>query len=131
MKKFSLESNGYNRTEVNEFVKEVVKQTEKMMDKVNKQEKQIKSLEEEIDYYKKFEETLKKTIIEETNERIITEAKNDASRIINDALKRAESIESEKELLEKNMRLYKKKLKLILEQQKIIVDKIDELEIEE
>lgn len=131
MKKFSFETNGYNRLEVNKFVQEVLEQSEKMVAKVNKQDEQIKELEKEIEHYKKFEESLRKTIIEETNERIITEAKNDASRIINDALKKAEVIDSERKMLEKNIRLYKKKLKLILEQQKIIVDKIDELEIEE
>lgn len=131
MKKFSLEANGYNRTEVNEFIKEVAYQSEKMLEKVSKQEKQIQRLEKEIDHYKEFEENLKKTIIEETNEKIITEAKADASRIVNDALKRAEQIDSEKKLLERNIKLFKKKLNLLLEQQKIIVDKIDELEIEE
>ena len=131
MEKFSLEANGYSRTEVNAFVSEVLKQTEKMLAKVNSQEQQIKDLKEVVAHYKSFEETLKKTIADEERDKVIAEAKNDASRIINDALKQAETIARDKALLERNIKLYKKKLDLILEQQKIIVDKIDEIRIEE
>lgn len=131
MEKFSLEANGYSRTEVNAFVSEVLKQTEKMLAKVNSQEQQIKDLKEVVAHYKSFEETLKKTIADEERDKVIAKAKNDASRIINDALKQAEKIARDKALLERNIKLYKKKLDLILEQQKIIVDKIDEIRIEE
>ena len=35
MEKFSYEANGYNRGEVNNFVKEVIKETEDIINKLN------------------------------------------------------------------------------------------------
>ena len=60
---------------------------------------------------------------------IIDDAKKNASRIINDALLRAESIEMKADTLERNMRIFKRKLKLIVEQQMSVVDEIEELEL--
>lgn len=131
MEKFSHETNGYNREEVNQFISDVIKETEGMVDKYKQQEEQINTLQEEMTYYKKLEASLRETMTKEESEKIIMDAKKDASEIINDALNRAEEIETQRKRLERNMELFKKKLKLILEQQKVVVDKIDELEIED
>ena len=131
MKQFSYEANGYNREEVNQFLNDVVHETEHMATLYKEQEQQINDLQERINHYKSLETTIKDAVTSEESEQIIMAAKKDASEIINDALKRAEEVDAQRKLLEKNMEIFKKKLKLIMEQQHIIVDKIDELEIED
>ena len=132
MEKFSIEANGYNRDEVNQFVKDVIKETEDIIIRVKEQNKEIEMLKKELeqqenkeiiqDYYVKN--------AEKESELIIKEAKINASRIVNEALIKAEKIENSSEMLEKNMKLFKKKLHLILEQQKAVVEEIEILELE-
>ena len=61
---------------------------------------------------------------------IITDAKHNASRIVNEALLKAEKIENKSEILEKNVKIFKRKLKIIMEQQMAVVDEIEVLELE-
>ena len=90
-----------------------------------------------------MEDTLKKAIMkaEETgdnirrmardeSEIIVTDAKHNASRIVNEALLKAERIENNAELLEKNMKIFKRKLKVIMEQQMAVVEEIEVLELD-
>ena len=67
----------------------------------------------------------------EERDMIVRDAKSNASRIVNEALLRAEKIELKADTLERNMRIFKKKLKSILEQQQAIVDEIEILELED
>ena len=136
MDKFSFEANGYNRNEVNQFIQKVIYETEKLLKKIDIQQEEIKSLKQEINYYKglintinKAEETNEdiKRISREESELIIYKAKNNASRIINEALLQAEKLENDKYILEKNIKILKGKLKVILEQQKVVLDEIEEL----
>ena len=136
MDKFSSEANGYNRNEVNQFIQKVIYETEKLLKKIDIQQEEIKSLKQEINYYKglintinKAEETNEdiKRISREESELIISKAKNNASRIINEALLQAEKLENDKYILEKNIKILKGKLKVILEQQKVVLDEVEEL----
>ena len=131
MEKFSSETNGYNREEVNDFIKAVILETEGMTEKYKEQEEKIISLQDEISQYKKLEDSLKDSMALSEREKIIADAKKDASEIINEALRTAEEIETQRKILEKNMEIFKKKLKLIVQQQMVIVEKINELEIKE
>ena len=131
MEKFSSETNGYNREEVNDFIKAVILETEGMTEKYKEQEEKIISLQDEISQYKKLENSLKNSMALSEREKIIADAKKDASEIINEALQTAEEIEAQRKILEKNMEIFKKKLKLIVQQQMVIVEKINELEIKE
>ena len=131
MEKFSSETNGYNREEVNDFIKAVILETEGMTEKYKEQEEKIISLQDEISQYKKLEDSLKDSMALSEREKIIADAKKDASEIINEALRTAEEIETQRKTLEKNMEIFKKKLKLIVQQQMVIVEKINELEIKE
>ena len=65
------------------------------------------------------------------SERIIDEAKRNASRIVNDALIRSERIELKREQAERNLRVFKNRLRSIVEQQLSVVDEIEMLEVEE
>ena len=143
MEKFSYETNGYNRREVNNFVNEVITQTEGIVKKCKEQRNEIEKLKEELKHYRNLESSLKDAIIraeeagdnikrmarEESN-MIVTDAKNNASRIVNEALLRAEKIEIKAETLENNMKIFKRKLKLIMEQQMAVVEEIEVLELE-
>ncbi len=142
MEKFSLEQNGYNREEVNQFVGDVIKQTENIVKKCKSQQEEIDKLKKQLEHYKDAETNLKKTIIqaEKASDRlkemakeesimIVTDAKNNASRIVNEALLKADKIETKRDILEKNLQVFKRKLKLVVEQQMAVVEEIDTLEI--
>ena len=144
MEKFHYETNGYNKKEVNDFIKRVIKETEGIINKCEEQKDKIKVLEEQLNTYRRVEETLKQSLInaEKTsddlkkvaNERaniIISDAKNDASRIINDALLRAEKIDEQTDILERNIKIFKRKLKIIVEQQLAVVEEIEVLDLDE
>ena len=144
MEKFSYETNGYNRNEVNQFISDVIRETEGIISRVKQQSTEIDELRKELEHYKRLESALNnavmradetsndmKRLAKEESDLIIREAKNNASRIVNDALLKAEKIENNRETLERNMKIFKRKLKLIIEQQMAVVDEIEVLEIEE
>lgn len=143
MEKFSYEENGYNRKEVNDFVSHVITETESIVKKVKEQQEEIKKLQEEIEKYKQSENQIKDALLQsekvgenirkmaqDEKELIIKNAKESASKIINDALIRTEKIESERLLLEKNMRQVKRKIKLIIEEQQELLEEINQIKIE-
>lgn len=143
MEKFSYEANGYNRREVNQFVSDVIKETEGIITRVRTQNNQIEELKKELAHYKNLEDTLKRAIIKaeeagddirriarQESNLIISDAKQNASRIVNEALLKAEKIENNAEILEKNMKIFKRKLKAIMEQQMAVIEEIETLELE-
>ena len=143
MDKFHYETNGYNKEEVNDFIKRVIKETEGIVNKCEEQKNEIKVLEEQLRTYHRVEATLKQSLInaEKTSDDIkngatekaniiISDAKNDASRIINDALLRAEKIDQQTDILERNIKIFKRKLKIIVEQQLAVVEEIEVLDLE-
>lgn len=143
MEKFSYEANGYNRREVNQFISDVISQTEGIIKKCKMQSDEVLKLREELAHYKSLEDTLKTAIVkaEETSDNIkkmarderdmiVRDAKNNASRIVNEALLRAEKIEANADILEKNMKIFKRKLKIIMEQQMAVVEEIEVLELD-
>lgn len=144
MEKFSYETNGYNRSEVNQFVSDVISETEGIITRVKSQRDEIEKLKKELEHYKELESTLNKAIIkaEETSDNIkkmareesniiIDNAKHNASRIVNEALIKAEKIENNSYTLQRNMKIFKRKLKILMEQQQAVVDEIEILELEE
>ena len=143
MEKFSYEANGYNRSEVNQFISDVITQTEGIITRCKAQNMEIEKLKAELEHYKMLEDTLKVAIMKaeetgdnikrmarEESEMIVTDAKHNASRIVNEALIKAEKIENNAEILEKNMKIFKRKLKLIMEQQMAVVEEIEILELD-
>ena len=141
--RFSIEENGYNKAEVNKLIDDVIVQTEGIIERVKKQSKEIKKLKEELEKYKRMEDTLKSSMYKaevasnnikkqaiDEGKMIVEDAKRNASRIVNDALIRSEKIELKADTLERNVRIFKKKLKLIVEQQLAVVDEIEELDLE-
>jgi cell division initiation protein len=143
MNKFTIEPNGYSVNEVNKFVSDVISQTESILAKMKNQKAEIERLNKELEKYQNIEKNLTDALYKseeqaqsirksayEEKEIIINDAKTNASRIVNDALLRAEKAEIKADTIERNIRIFKKKLKLIVEQQMTVVDEIEELKIE-
>ena len=144
MDKFHYEANGYNKSEVNAFIENVVKETEGIVNKCQEQKDEIKKLKEQLESYKGLEENIDKSLVNafRTSDNIkrlargeanviISDAKNNASRIVNDALIRSEKIEQQADVLEKNIKIFKRKLKIIVEQQLAVVEEIEVLDLDE
>ena len=139
MEKFSYEANGYNRNEVNQFVSDVIKETEGIIARVKQQNSEIDELKKELQHYREqstfihtdvASDNIKNRAIEE-RDMIVNDAKRNASRIVNEALLKAEKIEFRADTLERNMRIFKKKLKSIMDQQMAVVEEIEMLELED
>lgn len=143
MRKFGYEENGYNRNEVNKFVDEVIQETEKIVSKVKNQQEEIEKLQKELSYYREMKDIMKDAIVraEESNNKIkkmaleeseilIRDAKDNASRIVNDALKEAQKTENERITIKKNLTAFKKKLKENMQEHIRIVEEINEIEVD-
>ena len=144
MDKFHYEANGYNRSEVNAFIERVIRETEGITNKCQEQKDEIKDLKDKLESYKILEDSINKSIVnaEKTSDNIkrlareeanviVSDAKNNASRIVNDALIRSERIEQQADVLERNIKIFKRKLKIIVEQQLAVVEEIEVLDLDE
>ena len=140
MRKFNNSFPGYNKNEVNSFVSNVTTEYESMLNNLKNRDKEIESLKKELEHYKNIESTLNRAILiaEESSQNIkktafdetkvmIEDAKRNASRIINNALIKAEKVEMEAENLKRQVERYKKRYKNILEEQ---LDEIEKFEID-
>lgn len=142
MEKFTITEKGYSVPEVNKFIDNVITQTESMLEKMKRQQREIEQMKKQLEDYKRIESDLKRALFKaeqsstdikkaayDEKNVIIEEARRNASRIVNEALLRAEKIELRTDTLERNMRIFKKKLKLVVEQQLSVIDEIEELEL--
>ena len=118
--KFSTSIQGYKKEEVNDFVKEVTVEYESMLRKLKNSCEIIETLKGELKHYKDIEATLNRAILvaEESTSNIkkaaydeskviIEDAKRNATKVINNALQKAERIESEAESLRRKVAVYK------------------------
>lgn len=139
MNSFNDSALGYNKKEVNEFVDYVIKKTEDNILTIKNQQEEIKRLKEQllaannkcIDLERMRKEDLftyqkSKDIVDRESRLIIQEAKDNASRIVNEALLQAKKIEMDKENLNKTIHMCKKNLRMTLNRQ---IEMIDEIEI--
>lgn len=159
MEKFNRTLRGYDPEEVNNFLDEVIGRVEKLVSDINsknellkEKDEQLKLLEnkleenstlrEKLEQYERMENTLNKAIFmaqktsdqlkvaaHRESEIILDDAKKNASRIVNEALLRAEKIESDASTMKRNVNVLKRRLKNIIESQLEIIDDIDELDI--
>ena len=151
MEKFNRTLRGYDPIEVNAFVDQVIGQVEKMVSESKAKDAKIselKSLEaenvrlkEKLAQYERMESTLNKAILmaQKTSEQmkmtaikesetILEDAKRNASRIINEALLRAEKTEMEANMLKRNINIFKRRLRSIIEQQLEMVNDIEKVD---
>ena len=100
------------------------------------------NLKNQINYYKQIESTLNNSMamVKNTGEQIrnnalkeremiIADAKNSASRILNDVLIKAERIQMDNDKLKKDITIYKNKVRTLIECQLEMIDDIDKVEI--
>lgn len=143
MRKFDKSINGYNVSQVNAFVDDVVDKVDDMITKMKQKDLEIERLKSELEHYKSMDATLNRAVViaEEAaskykenslneSDLIVTEAKKNASRIINDALMKAESIEEESARLRRNIVTYKRRIRNLIEQQAEIIDDLDKIDLE-
>ena len=151
MEKFNRTLRGYDPVEVNAFVDQVIGQVEKMVSESKAKDARInelKSLEaenaklrEKLAQYERMESTLNKAILmaQKTSEQmkmtaikesetILEDAKRNASRIINEALLRAEKTEMEANMLKRNINIFKRRLRSIIEEQLEMVNDIEKVD---
>lgn len=139
MKKFNTSFTGYSKTEVNNFVKEVTKEYENMLNNLKAKDREIEALNNELKHYKELEHSLNKALLvaEDASNNIkriaknesislLEDAKKNASRIVNEALLKADNITSEAESLKRRVIIFKRRFKQSLEDEIRIVDDIDE-----
>ena len=144
MKKFDRSINGYNIPEVNRFVDDCVVQVDEMINKLKEKDLEIDRLKKELEHYRKMDDTLNRAIVmaEEASTKykenslnesdlIITEAKKNANRIINDALMKAEKIEEDSQRLRRNIVTYKRRIRNIIDEQTQLIDDLDKVDLED
>ena len=152
MEKFNRTLRGYDPDEVNAFLDKIINQVEVMVSEMKEKDIKIsklqslevenQNLKEKLAQYERMESTLNKTIImaqktseqvklaaHQESETLIEDAKNNANRIVNEALLRAEKTEEEAALLRRNIKIFKKRIKDIIEAQLEVVSEIDHVEI--
>ena len=148
MDKFTQVRKGYDPVEVNAYFDKVIDQVELLVKELKIKNERIKELEQyeqenkvlkdKLDQYIRNENNLNNTIIlaQRTSDQIkvsaqqekdilLDDARKSASRIVNEALMRAEKIEYDTKRLQKNVDLFKKRLRDIIETQLSLVDEID------
>ncbi len=152
MEKFSRVLRGYDPEEVNDFLDKVIAKVETMVKEIEEKDKQInelKKLEQEnanlsnkIAQFERMEDNLKRAILmaEKTSEQIkltayqerdiiISDAKKNASRIVNEALLKAENVEKDSDMLRRNMIIFKKRLKDALSTQVELIEDIENIDL--
>ena len=134
MEKFNRVLRGYDPDEVNNFLDHVIAEVEKMVSEIKAKDEEIVSLKAELvkqdslksklANYERLEDTMNKAIFmaQKTSEQmkvnahneaqlIMDDAKKNASRIVNEALLRAEKTEMEANMLRRNINVFKRRIK--------------------
>ena len=143
MKKFDTVFRGYDKTQVQRFLDEVINNYEALLLKSKKTEEENKRLVEQIAYYQRIEDTMNRAIYtadaagdqikssaRKEAESLITEARHNASRIINDALLKAEKAQNHADQLRRNTNILKRRLRQIIENQLEVINEIDNVDFE-
>lgn len=139
--KFKTAFNGYNKEDVNRFIRSVTKEYESMLERLKKSDAENEDLKKKLVEYQNLENTLRRSLLiaEESNKELrrvaknesiqmVEEARRNASRIVNDALIKAERIEANADALKRRAIMYKRKIKQLLDEQNQMLDKFDDIE---
>lgn len=143
MNKFNTSFKGYDKTEVDKFIDEVTMRYSNLLNALKVKEQELKETKEKLGYFDNLVDSLNKAMMaaeetsanikkmarEESNQ-VIQTAKNNASRIINEALLKAEQAELEADAIKRKVAAYKRKIKAIVNEQLEYLDDIDKVEID-
>ena len=140
MERFRTELNGYSKEEVNKFVNTVIREIESNLERIKNQENDIASLKAELLRYHELENRINsafeqakttndemRKIAEKEADMIISEARHNASRIVNDALLKSQKLIDDRERLNQTLKAYKRKVKSALMEQLEIIEDIEVL----
>ncbi|NLC48209.1 MAG: DivIVA domain-containing protein [Tenericutes bacterium] len=141
MKKFDTVFRGYDQKQVQSFLDEIIKSYASLLEKSKKTEEENQKLINKIAYYEKIEDTLNRAIFTAESagdqikstarkeaESLVTEARHNASRIINDALLKAEKAQNHADLLKRNTNVLKRRLRQIIENQLEVIEEMDNVD---
>lgn len=139
MKKFRTSFSGYNKSDVNLFVSEVISEYESILQKLKGSITEIEYLNKELERYKTLEKSLNDTLLvaQEASANaqkaaisegklIIEEAKRNASKIVNNSLMKAQNIEKDAEELKRRVASFKHRFMALVESQMDEVTKFDD-----
>lgn len=137
MKKFGTSFNGYNKHEVNLFVRDVTKEYESMLNNLKARDREIETLKQKLIQYQNMETTLNRALLvaedasnqikkmaRDESKGILDDAKRNASRIVNEALMRATKLEQDAETLKRRIIIFKRKFRQAMETE---IENIDEM----
>lgn len=137
MKKFGTSFNGYNKQEVNLFVRDVTREYESMLNNLKARDQEIENLKQKLIQYQNMETTLNRALLvaedassqikkmaRDESKGIIDDARRNASRIVNEALMRATKLEQDAENLKRRIVVFKRKFRQAMEAE---IENIDEM----
>lgn len=141
MKKFDTVFRGYDKIQVQRCLDEIINNYEVLLNKSKKTEEENRKLIEQIAHYQKIEDTMNraiytaetagdqiKTSARKEAESMISEARHNASRIINDALLKAEKAQNHADQLRRNTNILKRRLRQIIENQLEVIEEMDKVD---
>ena len=137
MKKFRTSFNGYNKQEVNLFVRDVTREYESMLNNLKARDQEIENLKQKLIQYQNMETTLNRALLvaedassqikklaRDESKGIIDDARRNASRIVNEALMRATKLEQDAQNLKRRIVVFKRKFRQAMEAE---IENIDEM----
>ena len=143
MNKFDTVFRGYDKVQVQKFLDDVIKNYELLLRKSQNTSEENKKLIEQIAYYQNIEDRMNRAIYSAESasdqikknarreaEGLITEARHNASRIINDALLKAERAQNHADQLKRNTEMLKRRLRQIIQNQLDVIEEMDKVDFD-
>ena len=137
-KEFGRSWQGYDKDEVNEFLEQVLKDYENVIDENKSLKNSLKQSGEQVAHFNSIESTLQTSILiaqeaaedvrrnsMKESKLIVKEAEKNADRIVNEALSRARKISVEIEDLKKQSKVFRNRFKMLIEAQLDLVEADD------
>lgn len=137
-KEFTSKFRGYDEDEVNEFLEQIMKDFENLLEENKTLKNSLKQSTEQVTHFNSIEQTLQKSILVaqeaaedvrrnsmKESKLIIKEAEKNADRIVNEALTRARRISVEIEDLKKQSKVFRTRFKMLIEAQLDLIQSDD------
>ncbi|AMQ07304.1 MULTISPECIES: DivIVA domain-containing protein [Sporosarcina] len=137
-KEFANKFRGYDEDEVNEFLEQIMKDFENILEENKTLKSNLKQSEEQVSHFNSIEQTLQKSILiaqeaaedvrrnsMKESKLIVKEAEKNADRIVNEALSRARRISVEIEDLKKQSKVFRTRFKMLIEAQLDLIQSDD------
>jgi len=137
-KEFANKFRGYDEDEVNEFLEQIMKDFENVLEENKTLKSSLKQSEKEVSHFNAIEQTLQKSILiaqeaaedvrrnsMKESKLIVKEAEKNADRIVNEALSRARRISVEIEDLKKQSKVFRTRFKMLIEAQLDLIQSDD------